>query len=94
MYAMLGTFISTFVVGIMCFYAAKLGMINGIDSTNPMVSLMFGALISAGDPVATLSIMGNSELGVDPLLYSLVFGKSIFSLKTAMAERNETPHPQ
>ena len=44
-----------------------------------MESLMFGALISAVDPVATLSIMGNTELGVDPLLYSLVFGESVLN---------------
>lgn len=76
---MAGTFISTFVVGITCFYAAKLGMIKGVDTTNPMESLMFGALISAVDPVATLSIMGNAELNVDPLLYSLVFGESVLN---------------
>lgn len=79
LYAMLGTLISTFVVGILCFYAAKIGMINGIDKENPMESLMFGSLISAVDPVATLSIMGNAELGVDPLLYSLVFGESVLN---------------
>lgn len=76
---MFGTLISTFAVGILCFHAAKLGMISGIDKENPMESLMFGALISAVDPVATLSIMGNSELGVDPLLYSLVFGESVLN---------------
>ncbi len=79
LYAMIGTLISTFVVGILCFYAAKVGMINGIDKENPMESLMFGALISAVDPVATLSIMGNPELGVDPLLFSLVFGESVLN---------------
>lgn len=79
LYAMLGTLISTFTVGILCFYAAKVGMIGGIDKENPMESLMFGALISAVDPVATLSIMGNAELGVDPLLYSLVFGESVLN---------------
>eukprot|EP00934_Nitzschia_sp_Nitz4_P002396 Nitzschia sp. Nitz4//scaffold246_size28974//2563//4395//NITZ4_008080-RA/size28974-snap-gene-0.3-mRNA-1//-1//CDS//3329543906//2391//frame0 len=79
LYAMLGTLISTFVVGILCFHAAKVGMIQGIDKENPMESLMFGSLISAVDPVATLSIMGNAELGVDPLLYSLVFGESVLN---------------
>jgi sodium/hydrogen exchanger 8 len=79
LYAMFGTFISTFTVGIICFQAAKLGMIQSIDTTNPMESLMFGALISAVDPVATLSIMGNEELNVDPVLYSLVFGESVLN---------------
>lgn len=42
-----------------------------IDTSNPMEPLLFGALISAVDPVATLSIMGSPELNCDPLLYRL-----------------------
>jgi sodium/hydrogen exchanger 8 len=42
-------------------------------------ALLFGALISAVDPVATLSIMGSPELNCDPLLYSLVFGESVLN---------------
>jgi sodium/hydrogen exchanger 8 len=37
-----------------------------------MEALLFGALISAVDPVATLSILGNPELNLDPLLYRYV----------------------
>ena len=44
-----------------------------------MEALLFGALISAVDPVATLSIMGNPELQCNPLLYSLVFGESVLN---------------
>ncbi len=44
-----------------------------------MEALMFGSLISAVDPVATLSIMGNPELNCDPLLYALVFGESVLN---------------
>ena len=79
LYAMFGTIISTFVVGYLCFYAAKIGLVNTIDNENPMEALLFGALISSVDPVATLSIMGNEELHVDPLLYSLVFGESVLN---------------
>ncbi|RHZ13779.1 hypothetical protein DYB37_006098 [Aphanomyces astaci] len=43
-----------------------------IDSSNPLEALLFGALISAVDPVATLSILGNPELNLDPLLYRSV----------------------
>ena len=50
-----------------------------IDTENPMEALLFGALISAVDPVATLSIMGSPELNCDPLLYSLVFGESVLN---------------
>ena len=38
---------------------------------------MFGALISATDPVATLSIMG--AVNADPVIYILVFGESVLN---------------
>ncbi|KAL7574253.1 hypothetical protein ACA910_012508 [Epithemia clementina (nom. ined.)] len=79
LYAMVGTIISTFVVGGLSFYAARMGLIRDVDNENPMEALLFGALISAVDPVATLSIMGNAELRCDPLLYSLVFGESVLN---------------
>lgn len=79
LYAMIGTIISTFIVGGLSFQAAQLGIITNIDKQNPMEALLFGALISAVDPVATLSIMGSAELKCDPLLYSLVFGESVLN---------------
>lgn len=79
LYAMFGTIISTFVVGGLTFQVAKAGLIKNIDGENPMEALLFGALISAVDPVATLSIMGNAELQCDRLLYSLVFGESVLN---------------
>lgn len=79
LFAMFGTIISTFVVGLLSWYAGKTGLIKNIDGTNPMEALLFGALISAVDPVATLSIMGNADLRCDPLLYSLVFGESVLN---------------
>lgn len=80
LFAMIGTIISTFVVGLGIFYTARLGLLgHSVDRENPMEALLFGALISAVDPVATLSIMGNAELRCDPLLYSLVFGESVLN---------------
>jgi len=81
LYAMLGTIISTFIVGGLSFWVAShTGLFSSaIDTHNPMEALLFGALISAVDPVATLSIMGNAELQCDPLLYSLVFGESVLN---------------
>ncbi|DAZ95879.1 TPA: hypothetical protein N0F65_009081, partial [Lagenidium giganteum] len=78
LYAVLGTMVSTFIIGFLTFYAGKLGWIQ-IDSSNPLEALLFGALISAVDPVATLSILGNPELNLDPLLYSIVFGESVLN---------------
>ena len=79
LYAMIGTLISCFVVGYLTFFVGKIGLVSGIDPNNPMEALLFGALISAVDPVATLSIMGSAELKCDRLLYSLVFGESILN---------------
>ena len=80
LFAMFGTIISTFVVGYGIFFIARLGLLgHSVDRENPMEALLFGALISAVDPVATLSIMGNAELRCDPLLYSLVFGESVLN---------------
>ena len=76
---MVGTIISTFVVGGLSFQAARAGLVKNVDASNPMEALLFGALISAVDPVATLSIMGSKELKCDPLLYSLVFGESVLN---------------
>ena len=57
MFAVLGTLVSTFVVGYLTYLAGLLGLAQ-ISTSNPMEPLLFGALISAVDPVATLSIMG------------------------------------
>ncbi len=79
-FAMFGTIISTFIVGYSTYYAGRAGWITGISTTNPMESLLFGALISAVDPVATLSIMGSPELQCNQMLYSLVFGESVLNV--------------
>lgn len=78
MYAVFGTIISTFIVGFLVYLVGLTDLVN-IDSSSPMEALVFGSLISAVDPVATLSIMGNPELNCDPLLYSLVFGESVLN---------------
>lgn len=79
LYALVGTIVSTLVVGFLTFYFAQKGWITGISSTNPMEALLFGSLIAAVDPVATLSIMNNPELNCNRLLYSLVFGESVLN---------------
>lgn len=78
MFAVVGTLISAFSIGGIVYGLAKAGVIP-VDNVNPLQSLMFGALISAVDPVATLSIMGHPEINCDKLLYSLVFGESVLN---------------
>ena len=90
MFAVLGTIVSTFVIGFLTYYCGKVRILDAqtpivqiglikIDTSSPLEGLLFGALISAVDPVATLSILGAPELNLDPLLYSLVFGESVLN---------------
>ena len=78
LFAVFGTLISTVVVGYLVYWLGQSGMVT-IDTDSPIEALLFGALLSAIDPVATLSIMGNPDLHVNPLLYSLVFGESVLN---------------
>jgi hypothetical protein len=52
LYASFGTIISTFTVGCLSFYAARLGLIRNVSQENPIEALLFGALISSVDPGA------------------------------------------
>ncbi|XP_063719766.1 sodium/hydrogen exchanger 9-like isoform X2 [Symsagittifera roscoffensis] len=70
-YSFVGTTISSFVVGSIT-YAVSLIQSSVVFSFAEC--LFFGAIISATDPVTVLALF--SDLGVDPHLYSLVFGES------------------
>ncbi|GMI07277.1 hypothetical protein TrVE_jg10657 [Triparma verrucosa] len=72
-YAVLGTIISTFIVGV---GLSALGKVSGF---NPSLAetLAFGALISATDPVSTLAVFQAKR--VDPVLFYLVFGESVLN---------------
>ncbi|GAA0154012.1 secondary carrier transporter [Lithospermum erythrorhizon] len=77
-FAILGTFIASIVTGVLVYLGGALFLMYKL----PFVEcLMFGALISATDPVTVLSIF--QELGSDTNLYALVFGESV--LNDAMA---------
>ncbi|KAL0915412.1 hypothetical protein M5K25_015824 [Dendrobium thyrsiflorum] len=77
-FAILGTLIASVVTGLLVY----LGGLIFIMYRLPLVEcMMFGALISATDPVTVLSIF--QELGTDMNLYALVFGESV--LNDAMA---------
>ncbi|RDX92207.1 Sodium/hydrogen exchanger 6, partial [Mucuna pruriens] len=77
-FAIFGTFLASIVTGVLVY----LGGLMYLMFRLPFVEcLMFGALISATDPVTVLSIF--QELGTDVNLYALVFGESV--LNDAMA---------
>ena len=77
LFSVLGTIISALVMGLVLFYLARYGYLIGLDSASPKEALLFGSLMSATDPVATLAVLGS--LGVDPQLYALVFGESVLN---------------
>eukprot|EP00808_Paulinella_micropora_P004445 g3291.t1 len=80
LYAILGTLVSTFVVGFGLFACAKKGIVP-LDSENPQESLLLGSLISATDPVAMLAVLSpradSSKKRI--LLYNLVFGEAVLN---------------
>ncbi|XP_051128917.1 sodium/hydrogen exchanger 6-like [Andrographis paniculata] len=77
-FAIFGTFVASIVTGILVYIGGVIYLIYRL----PFVEcLMFGALISATDPVTVLSIF--QELGTNVNLYALVFGESV--LNDAMA---------
>uniref|UniRef100_A0ACD5ZUR8 Uncharacterized protein n=1 Tax=Avena sativa TaxID=4498 RepID=A0ACD5ZUR8_AVESA len=77
-FAIVGTFIASIVTGVLVYL---FGLIHLVYKMPLIESMMFGALVSATDPVTVLSIF--QELGTDVDLYALVFGESV--LNDAMA---------
>lgn len=74
-FAVVGTLVSTIVVGIVLYIFVELKLVNiGLSFAE---CLTFGSLISATDPVSTLAVF--QELRVDPMLFYLVFGESVLN---------------
>lgn len=72
-FATIGTFISTFLVGIFVFYGLKI--IN--LPTDFIYCLLFGALISPTDPIAVLGIL--KKVGAPKKLETKIVGESLFN---------------
>eukprot|EP00803_Ostreobium_quekettii_P006541 evm.model.scf_746.3 EVM.evm.TU.scf_746.3 scf_746:56609-64971(+) len=79
MFAVFGTIVSTIVFGVLTYLLALTRIIGkSALGEKPFVkSMLYGSLISAIDPVATLSVF--QDLGAPPLLYNLVFGESVLN---------------
>jgi len=73
--AVLGTLVSTLIVGYGLYLFETLGIFE--LNHDPLVALLFSSLISAVDPVATLAVF--SSLKVDRVLYAIVFGESVLN---------------
>ncbi len=72
-FATLGTFVSTFLAGILVYYVLQLLGLN-VDF---IYCLLFGALISPTDPIAVLGIM--KKVGAPKKLETKIVGESLFN---------------
>ncbi|WP_117883808.1 cation:proton antiporter [Aureibaculum luteum] len=72
-FATLGTFISTFLTGIIVYYLLKVLSFN-VDF---IYCLLFGSLISPTDPIAVLGIM--KKVGAPKQLETKIVGESLFN---------------
>ncbi|XP_052011023.1 sodium/hydrogen exchanger 5-like [Xyrauchen texanus] len=77
MYAVVGTLWNSFCTGF-CLYGVKLaGIIDEKVEAGLMEFLLFGALISAVDPVAVIAVF--EEVHVNEMLFIIVFGESLLN---------------
>lgn len=75
-YAVGGTFFTAVAIGFMTFHMSHW------VATNPLPlldSLLFGALMSSIDPVATLGILSSVGVSQSDTLYTLIFGESLLN---------------
>jgi sodium/hydrogen exchanger 8 len=73
-FAFLGTFIASILTGILVYLGGLFFLMYRLPF---LESILFGALISATDPVSVLAVF--QELGTDVNLYALVFGESVLN---------------
>ncbi|XP_046383278.1 sodium/hydrogen exchanger 7 isoform X3 [Ischnura elegans] len=88
-YALIGTTISSFVVGAVMYGFVQL-MPHYADTFTFLDLLYFGAVISATDPVTVIAIF--NDLSVDVNLYALVFGESVLNDAVAIVLSGAIQH--
>jgi sodium/hydrogen exchanger 8 len=71
-FAIMGTFMASIITGLLVYLN---GLIHLVYKLPLVECMMFGALVSATDPVTVLSIF--QELGTNVNLFALVFGESV-----------------
>lgn len=79
-FAIFGTFIAAMVTGILVYLGGVLFLMYKLPFQE---SLLFGAIVSATDPVTVLAIF--QELGTDVNLYALVFGEAVLNDAVAIS---------
>ncbi|KAI8817621.1 Sodium/hydrogen exchanger family-domain-containing protein [Fimicolochytrium jonesii] len=84
-FALIGTVISTIVIGVLVKLAVNFLEITHIHTALNLTMLdciVFGAILSSTDPVTILSIFHQAK--VDPKLYAIIFGESILNDSVAI----------
>jgi sodium/hydrogen exchanger 8 len=84
-YAVIGTIITAVIVGL-ALYGIEVSNLPFFHSATPLEAALFGAVLSATDPVATLAVFGQ-VFGINPdveeqensILYDVVFGESVLN---------------
>ncbi|KAJ7297204.1 hypothetical protein O6H91_Y073100 [Diphasiastrum complanatum] len=79
-FAVLGTFIASMVTGVLVYLGGLFFLMYPLPF---LECLLFGAIVSATDPVTVLGIF--QELGTDVNLYALVFGESVLNDAVAIS---------
>lgn len=74
MFALAGTVTATLICGLILFEFGKSGAVPALSFEECMA---FASLVSATDPVATLSVF--SALNVQPHLYAIVYGEAVLN---------------
>lgn len=82
-----GVLMSTAIIGVVTYSAGAAGWFTHsekapLDFSSPLDSFMFGSLISATDPVATLAIL--STVNISPVLFALIFGEAMLNDATSI----------
>ena len=75
LFSVLGTTVSSLVIAFVL-YTVDLGV---IEATHPFEALRFGALISATDPVASLSVLASMRPLTDRDLPAVIAGEAIIN---------------
>eukprot|EP00747_Dinoflagellata_sp_TGD_P021724 gnl/TRDRNA2_/TRDRNA2_128663_c0_seq3.p1 gnl/TRDRNA2_/TRDRNA2_128663_c0~~gnl/TRDRNA2_/TRDRNA2_128663_c0_seq3.p1 ORF type:complete len:638 (+),score=89.22 gnl/TRDRNA2_/TRDRNA2_128663_c0_seq3:126-1916(+) len=80
LFAIGGTLVSAWVVAEGTLWFANLGILGLVKEQDLGISCnLFGALISATDPVATIALFGSSRFRADPWLQSVINGESVLN---------------
>ncbi|CAK9873587.1 unnamed protein product [Sphagnum jensenii] len=87
-FAFLGTFIASILTGILVYLGGLFFLMYRLPF---LESILFGALISATDPVSVLAVF--QELGTDVNLYALVFGESVLNDAVTTLQLMVRKHP-